>query len=133
MNVCVVGTGYVGLVVGVCLSDRGHKVVCVDKDEQKIANLHKGILPIYEPGLEEIVSRNVENGNLSFTTDAATAIAGASVNYIAVGTPSADDGSADLTAVHLVAQLIAALPFHPFPFVVPSLVEALQVQEYVSY
>ncbi len=107
MNVCVVGTGYVGLVVGVCLSNRGHKVVCVDKDEQKIANLHLGILPIYEPGLEEIVARNVSNGNLTFTTDAATAISNATVNYIAVGTPSAGDGSADLTAVHLVAGTIA--------------------------
>ena len=108
MKVCVVGTGYVGLVVGVCLSDRGHTVSCVDRDQQKIANLHKGILPIYEPGLETIVTRNVDAGTLTFSTDAATEIANAEVVYIAVGTPSAEDGSASLTAVKAVAEQIAS-------------------------
>ena len=108
MKVCVVGTGYVGLVVGVCLSDRGHTVCCVDRDQQKISNLHKGILPIYEPGLEGIVTRNVEAGTLTFSTDAAAEIAKAEVVYIAVGTPSSEDGSASLTAVRAVAEQIAA-------------------------
>ena len=107
MKVCVVGTGYVGLVVGVCLSDRGHIVCCVDRDQQKISNLDKGILPIYEPGLEGIVTRNVEAGTLTFSTDAAVEIARAEVVYIAVGTPSAEDGSANLTAVRAVAEQIA--------------------------
>lgn len=107
MKVCVVGTGYVGLVVGVCLSDRGHQVCCVDRDTVKIDNLHLGILPIYEPGLEEIVTRNVETGTLRFSTDAATEIANAEVVYIAVGTPSADDGSANLVAVRAVAKQVA--------------------------
>lgn len=107
MKVCVVGTGYVGLVVGVCLSDRGHEVCCVDRDEQKIINLHRGVLPIYEPGLESIVQRNVDAGRLTFSTDSATEIAQAEVVYIAVGTPSAEDGSASLTAVRAVASQIA--------------------------
>ena len=107
MKVCVVGTGYVGLVVGVCLSDRGHTVCCVDRDQQKISNLHKGILPIYEPGLEGIVTRNVDAGTLTFSTDAAAEIAKAEVVYIAVGTPSAEDGSASLTAVRAVAKQVA--------------------------
>ncbi len=107
MKVCVVGTGYVGLVVGVCLSDRGHTVCCVDRDQQKISNLHKGILPIYEPGLEGIVTRNVDAGTLTFSTDTEAEIAKAEVVYIAVGTPSAEDGSANLTAVRAVAEQVA--------------------------
>lgn len=107
MKVCVVGTGYVGLVVGVCLSDRGHDVCCIDRDETKIRNLHNGILPIYEPGLEEIVARNVARQSLTFSTDAQTEISAAKIVYIAVGTPSAEDGSASLTAVEAVAHQIA--------------------------
>lgn len=109
MKVCVVGTGYVGLVVGVCLSDRGHEVCCVDRDEQKIVNLHKGVLPIYEPGLEDIVTRNVSAGTLTFSTDSAAEIANAEIVYIAVGTPSAEDGSASLVAVKAVAEQIATV------------------------
>ena len=107
MKVCVVGTGYVGLVVGVCLSDKGHQVCCVDRDEEKITNLHQGILPIYEPGLEDIVERNVQAQSLRFSTDSASEISRAEVVYIAVGTPSADDGSANLSAVKAVAKQIA--------------------------
>ncbi len=107
MKVCVIGTGYVGLVVGVCLSERGHQVCCVDRDTVKIDNLHQGVLPIYEPGLENIVTRNVTDGRLRFSTDSATEIANAEVIYIAVGTPSADDGSANLSAVRAVAKQIA--------------------------
>ena len=107
MNVCVVGTGYVGLVVGVCLSDRGHSVCCVDLDTKKIDNLHQGILPIYEPGLDVILKRNVTAGRLDFSTDVASKMHAAEIIYIAVGTPSSEDGSADLTAVKAVAKQIA--------------------------
>ena len=107
MQVCVVGTGYVGLVVGVCLSNRGHHVTCVDNNQEKVEGLRNGVLPIYEPGLDALVTTNVTEGRLEFTTDAATAIASADVVYIAVGTPSAEDGSADLSAVRAVAGLIA--------------------------
>ncbi len=106
MKVCVVGTGYVGLVVGVCLSDRGHHVCCIDRDVEKIRNLQKGVLPIYEPGLDEIVTRNFEAGTLRCSTDAATEMAMAEVIYIAVGTPSSPDGSANLGAVEAVAKQI---------------------------
>jgi UDPglucose 6-dehydrogenase len=106
MKVVVIGTGYVGLVTGVCLAEVGTDVVCVDVNEQKITNLENGILPIYEPGLEEIVTRNVANGRLSFSTDLAAAIPGAAVAFIAVGTPPGEDGSADLQYVLQVAKQI---------------------------
>lgn len=107
MKVCVLGTGYVGLVVGVCLSDQGHTVCCIDLDQGKIDRLKQGILPIYEPGLSEIVSRNIEAGRLNFSTNGDAEIASAEVIYIAVGTPSASDGSADLRAVKATARQIA--------------------------
>ena len=107
MKVCVVGTGYVGLVVGVCLSNRGHSVVCVDNNQEKVDGLCRGVLPIYEPGLEDMVLNNVTAGRLSFDTDAGASIADAEIVYIAVGTPSAEDGSADLSAVRAVASVIA--------------------------
>ena len=107
MKVCVLGTGYVGLVVGVCLSDQGHEVCCIDLDQGKIDRLREGILPIYEPGLSEIVSRNVEAGRLRFSTDGDSEISRAEIIYIAVGTPSASDGSADLRAVRATARQIA--------------------------
>lgn len=107
MNVCVLGTGYVGLVVGVCMSDRGFSVTCVDTNKAKIDGLHNGVLPIYEPGLDELVLRNVESGRLTFTTDGSEPIKQADVIYIAVGTPSSDDGSADLRWVHEAAVQIA--------------------------
>jgi UDPglucose 6-dehydrogenase len=106
MRICVVGTGYVGLVCGTCLADQGFQVTCVDRDEDKIAALKAGKIPIYEPGLEDILRRAVRRGMLDFTTNGAAAIAGADVVYIAVGTPSKDDGSADMSAVHAVADLI---------------------------
>lgn len=107
MKVCVLGTGYVGLVVGVCLSDQGHEVCCIDLDQGKIDRLKEGVLPIYEPGLSEIVSRNVTAGRLRFSTDGDSEIAKAEVTYIAVGTPSAKDGSADLRYVQATARQIA--------------------------
>jgi UDPglucose 6-dehydrogenase len=106
MKVVVIGTGYVGLVTGACLAEVGTEVVCVDVNAEKIGNLQKGILPIYEPGLEEIVTRNYENGRLSFSTDLSVAIAGAAVAFIAVGTPPGEDGSADLKYVLQVAKEI---------------------------
>jgi len=108
MKIAVIGTGYVGLVSGVCFSDFGHDVVCVDKDPAKIARLNAGEVPIYEPGLEELMARNVEAGRLSFTLDLAEALNGAEAAFIAVGTPTRrGDGHADLTYVMAVAEEIA--------------------------
>jgi UDPglucose 6-dehydrogenase len=106
MKIVVVGTGYVGLVTGACLSDVGLEVVCVDVDVKKIENLKKGILPIYEPGLEDIVERNFKKDRLQFSTDLPSAIKGAEVAFIAVGTPPGEDGSADLKYVLAVAREI---------------------------
>jgi UDPglucose 6-dehydrogenase len=106
MKVVVVGTGYVGLVTGACLAEVGTEVICVDVNETKINNLHKGILPIYEPGLDEIVGRNYKNGRLSFSTKLAEVVPGASLVFIAVGTPPGEDGSADLQYVLQVANQI---------------------------
>ncbi len=104
----MVGAGYVGLVSGACLSDFGHSVVCVDKDPYKIALLEKGEMPIYEPGLAEIVVKNVKAGRLSFSLDLASAVAGADAVFIAVGTPSRrGDGHADLSYVYAAAREIA--------------------------
>jgi UDPglucose 6-dehydrogenase len=108
MKIVVIGTGYVGLVTGACLSDVGLEVVCVDVDVKKIENLKKGILPIYEPGLEDIVERNFRKERLQFTTDLPNAIKGADVAFIAVGTPPGEDGSADLKYVLAVATEIGA-------------------------
>lgn len=104
MKVVIVGTGYVGLVTGACLAEVGTSVVCVDVDAAKIARLQKGVLPIYEPGLPEIVMRNQQSGRLSFTTSLASALPGAEVVFIAVGTPPGEDGSADLQYVLQVAH-----------------------------
>src|SRR5450759_2285675 len=107
MNVCMVGTGYVGLVTGACLADLGMNVICVDKDEAKIAALGRGVIPIYEPGLEELVGRNERKGRLRFTTDLKAGIESALVIFIAVGTPPKPDGSPDLTFVRQVAEAVA--------------------------
>lgn len=107
MKVSIFGTGYVGLVTGACLADVGHDVICVDVDETKVAKLNQGIIPIYEPGLEHVVSTNFQNGNLRFTTNAEEAIAHAKLQFIAVGTPPDEDGSADLQYVLKVAETIA--------------------------
>ncbi|HPA95486.1 MAG: UDP-glucose/GDP-mannose dehydrogenase family protein [Acidobacteria bacterium] len=106
MKICVVGSGYVGLVTGACLADFGMEVTGVDKDERKIAALERGEIPIYEPGLEEIVEKNVKAGRLAFTTDLAPAVREAQAVFIAVGTPPLPDGSADLSFVRQVAQSI---------------------------
>ncbi|MBV1817947.1 UDP-glucose dehydrogenase family protein [Clostridium cochlearium] len=103
-KIAIVGTGYVGLVTGSCLSDFGLNITCVDNDKNKIDNLHKGIIPIYEPGLEPIVERNVYYKRLSFTTEIKEAVNECDVVFIAVGTPPAEDGSADLQYVESVAR-----------------------------
>ncbi|MGH7701180.1 MAG: UDP-glucose dehydrogenase family protein [Gemmatimonadales bacterium] len=106
MKVAVVGTGYVGLVVGACLAETGNEVVCADVDEAKIAGLRRHRLPIYEPGLEPLVARNGRDGRLRFTTDVAEAVRVSDIVFIAVGTPPDEDGSADLQHVLAVARTI---------------------------
>jgi UDPglucose 6-dehydrogenase len=106
-TICVVGVGYVGLVTGTCFADLGNKVVALDINEERIANLKQGILPIYEPGLEEMVKRNVAAGRLSFTTVYREALEGAEFAFIAVGTPEGVDGEADLQYVRQAAEAIA--------------------------
>jgi UDPglucose 6-dehydrogenase len=109
MRIAMIGSGYVGLVSGACFADFGHNVVCVDKDAGKIASLLRGIMPIFEPGLDELVARNVKEGRLEFATDLASAVKSADVVFIAVGTPSRrGDGHADLSYVHSAAREIAA-------------------------
>jgi UDPglucose 6-dehydrogenase len=106
MKVTIFGTGYVGLVTGTCLADVGHDVLCVDIDQKKVDNLKKGIIPIFEPGLDSIVKQSVQNGLLNFTTDMDKAVAHGELQFIAVGTPSGEDGSADLQYVVAVAKTI---------------------------
>ena len=106
-HIAVIGTGYVGLVSGACLADFGNHVTCVDNNADKIEALKKGNIPIYEPGLDDVVERTVKTGRLVFTTDLASAVQHNDVAFIAVGTPPADDGSADLRYVEQVAREIA--------------------------
>ena len=108
MRIAMIGSGYVGLVSGVCFADFGHDVVCIDKDQAKIAQLEAGVMPIFEPGLKEIVDKNVREGRLTFTTDLTMGVAGAKAIFIAVGTPSRrGDGYADLSYVYAAAREIA--------------------------
>lgn len=107
MKLTIFGTGYVGLVTGACLAEVGHNVLCVDIDQHKIDGLNQGRLPIWEPGLEAIVARNVAEHRLAFTTDIVEGVAQATVQIIAVGTPPDEDGSADLQYVLAVAENIA--------------------------
>ncbi|MBU0731572.1 UDP-glucose/GDP-mannose dehydrogenase family protein [Patescibacteria group bacterium] len=108
MKIVMVGTGYVGLVSGTCFADIGHDVVCIDIDEEKIEKLTKGVIPIFEPGLDALVKNNVEAGRLTFSTSLKENMPGADAIFIAVGTPSAADGKADLQYVYAVAEEIAA-------------------------
>jgi len=116
-NIAVIGVGYVGLVTGVCLSDLGNRVVCVDIDEDKIESLKQGEMPIYEPGLEDLVARNVRSGRLSFTTSYEEGLEDADFVFIAVGTPEGVDGEADLRYVRMAAQSIADRMDHPMVIV----------------
>ena len=123
MRIAMIGTGYVGLVSGACFSDFGHDVICVDKDAAKIAALHAGVMPIYEPGLDKLVERNVREGRLSFTTDVAAGVADADAVFIAVGTPSRrGDGHADLSYVFGAAEEIARALCKPAVVVTKSTV-----------
>ena len=106
MKIAVIGSGYVGLVSGTCFAEMGNKVTCVDIDQNKIQKLEQGIIPIFEPGLEQMVLKNVKNNNLFFTTQLGEAISDAEIVFIAVGTPMGDDGSADLQYVLAVAKSI---------------------------
>ncbi|MCY2944304.1 MAG: UDP-glucose/GDP-mannose dehydrogenase family protein [Planctomycetota bacterium] len=107
MKIAIIGTGYVGLVTGTCLAESGNQVCCIDIDQNKIDRLRNGIIPIYEPGLEELVRRNTKEERLTFTTDLAKGIQDARIVFIAVGTPQSMDGSADLGTVFHVARLLA--------------------------
>jgi UDPglucose 6-dehydrogenase len=109
LNVCVIGSGYVGLVTGACFAEFGVQVVCADKDADKVEMLRQGEMPIYEPGLEDLVARNVREGRLSFTTDTAEAVRTSLVVFIAVPTPAADDGSTDLRFVEAVSREIGTI------------------------
>ncbi|MFO1151173.1 MAG: UDP-glucose/GDP-mannose dehydrogenase family protein [Alsobacter sp.] len=123
MHIAMIGSGYVGLVSGACLADFGHRVLCVDKDERKIAALRRGEMPIYEPGLKELVDNNAEQGRLTFTTDIREGLAGAEAVFIAVGTPSRrGDGHADLSYVHAVAREIAEASAGPLVVITKSTV-----------
>jgi UDPglucose 6-dehydrogenase len=109
MKIAIIGTGYVGLVSGTCFSEFGHEVICIDKDSAKISELQAGRVPIYEPGLESLVRKNVEEKRLQFDTDIARAVPWAETLFIAVGTPSSrrGDGYADLSYIHAAAKEIA--------------------------
>lgn len=108
MILAVIGTGYVGLVTGTCLAEMGNQVVCVDNDREKILQLQAGQVPIYEPGLKELIESNVAEGRLQFSSDSQTAVEQSEIIMIAVGTPPTEDGSADLSAVFAVADMVAA-------------------------
>ncbi len=112
-KICVVGTGYVGLVTGTCFADLGNQVTCLDVDASRITNLINGVMPIYEPGLEQLVKQNVQAGRLIFSTNYEESLAGAEYAFIAVGTPSGNDGEADLQYVRQAAEKIADLVEHP--------------------
>ncbi len=107
MKISVVGSGYVGLVTGACFADLGNSVICVDIDTKKIARLKKGLMPIYEPGLEELVHRHLKEGNLTFTSDLRAAVRKSDILFIAVGTPPRPNGEADLSSVEAVAHTVA--------------------------
>ncbi len=121
-NICVIGTGYVGLVTGTCFADLGNNVRCLDIDPERINKLHQNIMPIYEPGLEQLVSQNVKAGRLTFTTDYKEALKDAAIAFIAVGTPSGVDGEADLQYVRTVAESIADVVDTPIVIVNKSTV-----------
>jgi len=121
-NITVIGVGYVGLVTGVCFSDLGNRVVCVDINEQRIDDLNQGMMPIYEPGLEELMARNVQAGRLHFTTSYEEGLKDAELVFIAVGTPEGVDGEADLRYVRMAACSIAEVMDHPLIIVNKSTV-----------
>ena len=122
MKICVVGTGYVGLVTGTCFAEKGNEVCCIDIDKKRIAALRKGVSPIYEPGLDELIKKNIEAGRLAFSTEIGEGLKGANLCFIAVGTPPAEDGSADLAQVLGAIDNIGACIDHSCYIVVKSTV-----------
>jgi UDPglucose 6-dehydrogenase len=135
VKLCVIGTGYVGLVTGTCFAATGQRVVCVDKDASKIERLQRFEIPIYEPGLEKMVREQAEAGRLTFTTDLAAAVRDVDLAFIAVGTPPTHDGEADLSAVFAVAQSLAEHATHDLVIVMKSTVPVgtnAQVQKLVA-
>ena len=108
MRLTIIGTGYVGLVTGTCFAEVGHQVICVDNDAAKVKTLQQGGIPIYEPGLQELVKKNTGSGRLSFTTSTAEGVEKSDVVFIAVPTPPLEDGSVDLSVIEKVAREIAA-------------------------
>jgi len=115
MNIAVIGSGYVGLITGACFAEFGLHVTCVDNDLKKIRSLKKGIVPFYEPGLEEIMQRNIKAGRMDFTSNIADAVDSSLVIFIAVGTPPRGDGSADMKYVEEVAKEAMRLASHKLP------------------
>src|SRR5215204_5830247 len=107
MDLCIIGSGYVGLVTGACFAEVGHRVICVDNDQRKVDMLKAGKIPIYEPGLDELVQRNVAAKRLRFSTNTTEGVDGAEVIFIAVPTPPQPDGSVDMTFIEKVAREIA--------------------------
>ena len=107
MKICIIGTGYVGLVSGTCFADLGNEVICVDRDNNKIENLKKGKVPIFEPGLEELIKKNSKNKTLKFSTNINKSIKDSKIIFICVGTPTSKDGSANLKYVYNVAKEIS--------------------------
>jgi len=107
MNIAIIGSGYVGLTTGACFSEFGNKVICVDNDKDKVASLKKGLVPIYEPGLSELIDRNIKNKRLQFTSSIKDAVKTCEIIFITVGTPALDNGEADLTGIEKVARAIA--------------------------
>jgi UDPglucose 6-dehydrogenase len=122
MEISVIGTGYVGLVTGTCFAEMGNEVVCIDIDANRIEKLSQGIVPFYEPGLEELVQRNLKNKRLKFTTSAASAIQHSRIIFIAVGTPTGEDGASDLKYVSSAAEAIARAMNEPKTIVIKSTV-----------
>ena len=127
MNVAVVGTGYVGLVTGAVFADLGNDDICIDKDVDKIEGLRAGRMPIYEPGLEELVARNVADGRLTFSTDLADGVRRSDIVFIAVGTPPKATGESDLTAVEEVALPVDSSRLHAQPSYAGAMSYGLQV------
>lgn len=132
MKICIIGTGYVGLVSGICLAEMGNDVILVDKDQQKIRKLEQGISPIYEPGLEQMIKNNIESKRVKFTTDLRYGIENSLIIFIAVGTPSLDNGSADLSYVFDVAEKIG-LYMNSYKIVVNKSTVPIGTAEKVQY
>lgn len=132
MDICVIGAGHVGLVTGACFADLGNNVICVDNDVKKIGTLKKGVLPIYEPGLEEMVHRNVREGRLSFTVDVRAATRKSTVIFIAVGTPPKENGEADLSAIEDVTRKIARA-MHSYHLIVEKSTVPIATGKWIEY